>query len=363
MRLTALDVRDVRLVRSAALEPGPDVNLLLGPNATGKTSLLEAIHILATGRSFAASRTARVVRVGGGPLRVVGRVQRGLDGTIHRLGIERGSSGPARMRVDGRPAERVAELARLLPVIAIHPQSHELIMGGPGERRRLLDLGLFHVEHRFHDLWQRYRRALSQRNVLLRKRVRESELGPWEVELARAGEQLDEFRCRYVDSLAEEVSMLAPALFGDDVALELEYRRGWHEGEGLADALSRLRSRDIEQRVTGVGPHRADLVVRIDGRDVRQRISRGQQKLLVYLLRLAQAHQLAAAGDGSCVLLLDDLPAELDAERRARVMAAAVSVGAQCFVTALEKESVPIPQDVACNMFHVEQGEVSEVVH
>ncbi len=363
MRLTALDVRDVRLVRTAAMEPGPGVNLLLGPNATGKTSLLEAIHILATGRSFAASRTARVVRVGGGPLRVVGRVQRGVDGAIHRLGIERGSSGPARMRVDGRSAERVAELARLLPVIAIHPQSHELIMGGPGERRRLLDLGLFHVEHRFHDLWQRYRRALSQRNVLLRKRVPESELGPWEIELARTGESLDELRRRYVGSLAESVSTLAPALFGDAVALELEYRRGWSEDEGLADALGRLRNRDIEQRVTGVGPHRADLVVRIDGRDVRQRISRGQQKLLVYLLRLAQARQLAAVGDGSCVLLLDDLPAELDAEHRDRVMGAAVSVGAQCFVTALEKTRVPIPEDVTCNMFHVEQGEVSEVVH
>lgn len=358
MRLTALDVRDLRLIRAAALEPDPAVNLLLGPNASGKTSLLEAIHILATGRSFAASRTARVVRVGAGPLRVVGRVQRDGDGTIHRLGIERGISGAARMRVDGGPAERVAELARLLPVVAIHPQSHELIMGGPGERRRLLDLGLFHVEHRFHDLWQRYRRALSQRNVLLRNRAVESELGPWEMELARTGEQLDEFRRRYVDSLAHEVSALAPALFGDAVALDLEYRRGWQEGEGLAAALARLRRRDIEQRVTGMGPHRADLVLRIDGRDVRQRISRGQQKLLVYLLRLAQARQLAGAVDGSCVLLLDDLPAELDAERRARVMAAAVSVGAQCFVTALEESSVPLPEGVSSTMFHVEQGEV-----
>jgi DNA replication and repair protein RecF len=163
--------------------------------------------------------------------------------------------------------------------------------------------------------------------------------------------------------LAEVVTTLAPALFGDTVALELEYRRGWSEGEGLADALDRLRTRDVEQRVTGVGPHRADLAMRIDGRDVRQRISRGQQKLLVYLLRLAQARQLSSAGDGSCVLLLDDLPAELDAERRERVMAAAVSVGAQCFVTALEQTSVPVPENVACNMFHVEQGRVSEVVH
>ena len=361
MRLTALDIHDVRVVAAAALEPVAGMNVVVGANAAGKTSLLEAIHILATGRSFAATRTARVVRAGAGPLRVVGRVQSGGRGGEHRLGLERGTVGPARMRVDGRPAERIAELARLLPLVAIHPESHELIAGGPGERRRLLDLGLFHVEPSFHALWQRYRRALSQRNVLLRRRAAERELEPWESELARTGEALDALRQQYVVSLDHAVQRLAPGLFGEGVALELSYRRGWGD-ESLAEALVRLRSRELEQRVTGVGPHRAELALRLDGRDVRQRVSRGQQKLLVYLLRLAQARQLAEAGDGHCVLLLDDLPAELDAERRERVMMAAAGIGAQCFVTALESEAVPSVGLTSRQVFHVEQGRVTEMV-
>lgn len=363
MRVTALDVRDVRILEAVAIEPGPALNLFLGGNAAGKTSILEAINLLATGRSFAATRTGRLVRVGHGPMRVIGRVQDAGGGRCHRLGIERHGSGPARMRVDGRPAERMAELARLLPVVAIHPDSHQLVAGGPGERRSLLDQGLFHVEPAFHATWQRYRRALSQRNVLLRCRSGEAELRPWEAELAHSGERLDAMRRAYVASLQAGVAALSGRLLDPVDEVELVYRRGWNEDEGLADALGRLRYRDLDQRVTGVGPHRADLVFRLGGRDVRQRVSRGQQKLLVYVVRLAQARQLALAGDGTCVLLLDDLPAELDGQRRARVLETALSIGAQCFVSALERESLPVLHAPRCSVFHVEQGTVSEVIH
>ncbi len=362
MRLSALDVRDLRILEALAIEPGTHLNVFVGPNAAGKTSILEAIHVLATGRSFAATRTGRLVRVGYGPMRVVGRVQAASGGSVHRLGLERGGTGQARMRVDGQPAERLADLARLLPVVAVHPESHQLVAGGPGERRSLIDQGLFHVEPRFHGVWQRYRRALSQRNVLLRCRAREGELRPWEAELAQSGEAIDAMRRAYVVALEAGVKALAGSLLGDAGEVELVYRPGWNEGEALGDALARLRGRDLEQRVTAVGPHRADLIFRMGGRDVRQRVSRGQQKLLVYVIRLAQARQLAETGDGSCVLLLDDLPAELDAERRRRVLAMATSIGAQCFVTALERESLAGSGDASPCLFHVEQGRVREVL-
>jgi DNA replication and repair protein RecF len=361
MRLTGLEIRDVRSLERASLAPAPGFNILVGANGAGKTAILEAIHILATGRSFAATRTARLIRTGGGPLRVTGQIRSEHGGT-HRVGLERASTGPARMRMDGAPAQRVAELARQLPLVAIHPESHNLIRGGPGERRRLLDLGLFHVEPAFHGLWQRYRRALAQRNVLLRRGAGENEVRIWEGELARTGHQLDELRQRYVADLALEVRALAQGILGTDQTLDLQYRRGWGEGETLGEALGRLRSREVEQRVTGVGPHRAELVLRLDDRDVRQRVSRGQQKLLVYVLRLAQARQLGAAGDGQCVLLLDDLPAELDAEHRARIMAVAADVRAQCFVTALAADSLPPPEARSPQLFHVERGCVTEMV-
>lgn len=361
MHLTALDVRDFRAVGAAALEPASEMNLLVGPNAAGKTSLLEAIHVLSTGRSFAATRTEPLVRHGGGPLRVVGRVV-DAGGRTHRLGLERDRTGPPRMRLDGASADRVAALARMLPVIAVHPDSHELIGGGPDERRRLLDLGLFHVEPDFQATWRRYRRALAQRNALLRGRHPARAFPPWDRELASAGEALDATRRDYVDALTAVVGELQARLLGPGMGVELQYRRGWPEGSDLLSALAADRERVRERGATGVGPHRADLQIRLQGRDVRQQVSRGQQKLLVYLLRLAQARQLSGLDAGGCVLLLDDLAAELDAERRASVVELACDVGAQVFATALESAVVPRPAGVAAKVFHVEQGQVREMI-
>lgn len=363
MRITALDVRDVRCIAAAALEPAPAVNLIVGNNAAGKTSLLEAIHLLATGRSFAASRPSRMIRAGATSLRVVARVQEGRPPQrVHRLGLERAATGPAAMRLDGSEVGRIAELARALPVVAVHPDSHELVAGGPAGRRRLLDQGLFHVEHSFHAAWLRYRRSLSQRNALLRSSGGPAELDAWERELAEAGERMDAARRRYVVRLNGVMGRRAAALLGDNVRLQLEYRRGWPEDADFRESLRASRGRDREQMTTTVGPHRADLVLRWNERDSRQRVSRGQQKLLVYLLRLTQAEQLAQATGEGCVLLLDDPAAELDVDRRASVLNVALDVGAQVFITALEAQMVPLGSREGVSMFHVEQGKVREVV-
>lgn len=361
MHLTALDVRDFRGVASGALEPVAGLNVIVGPNAAGKTSLLEAVHVLSTGRSFAATRTAPLVRHGAGPLRVVGRVVDGSE-RVRRLGVERGRTGPATLRLDGAAAERVTELARVLPVIAIHPESHDIVIGGPEGRRRLLDLGLFHVEPRFHETWRRFRRALAQRNALLRRGASTSVFEPWDQELSSVGEALDRARQSYVEKLVPIVAAMQPRLFGGDEELELIYRRGWPEDRNLLEALRDERQRAGDRAGTSVGPHRADLGLRLGGREVRQQVSRGQQKLLVYLLRLAQARQLTQSPAGGCVLLLDDLPAELDQDRREQVVALAAEIEIQVFVTALESDGVPRPAELSSRLFHVEQGQVREMV-
>lgn len=361
MRLTALDVRDLRIIRQAAIEPG-QVNLVFGPNAAGKTSLLEAIHLLGSGRSFAATRSDRLIRTGAGPLRVVGRVQHESGGHVHRVGIERSPGSGWRMRLDGAGVDRLATLARVVPVLCVHPGSHELLAGGPDERRRLLDWGLFHVEPGFHRTWQRYRRALGQRNTLLRQGRPARELRAWDGELVAAGEALDWHRRGYVDALTGGMAVLAPRMLRGGEAVTLGYRPGWDPGRPLAEVLRERLDRDREARTTTTGPHRAELTVGVDGRDSRQRVSRGQQKLLVYLVRLAQADHLARVSGSGCVLLLDDLAAELDADHRRRVVAVALEVGAQIFITALEAGSVEEASGEGWRWFHVEQGEVREVV-
>jgi len=359
MWLSRLDVEDVRILQSAWLRLDPQLNVITGGNAAGKTSLLEAVHVLGTGRSFAAGTVRPVVRLGSGPLRVVARLRQG-DARERVVGFERAASGRPRVRLDGAEVSRVSELARVLPLVTVHPGSHELIAGGPGERRRYIDRGLFHVEQGFQPVWQTYRRAVEQRNALLRSGRGDSELASWEREVARVGTALDGYRQAYVTELSGRFARLGAWLLGETVTLAVRYRPGWDRSVDLADALAAARPRDRERQRSSVGPHCGDLRLEIDGRAARETVSRGQQKLLAYALRLAQAEQLVACG--GCVLLLDDLPAELDRQRCDRVLSAALGVGAQVLVTALASGDIEIPSGYSVKRFHVEQGAVTELI-
>lgn len=360
MELTAVDIRNVRIVEQAAFEPGR-INLLVGPNAAGKTSILEALHLLGAGRSFTPGRSDGLIRNGGDWLRVVARVGRS-DGGEHRVGLEKPRRGSIRARMDGAGVERLADLAAAVPVLALHPGSHEILAGGPGERRRLLDWGLFHVEQDYHRTWQRFRRALAQRNELLRRGAGDREIEVWEPALAEAGEAISAWRAAYTEAIERELVELVPAVLAPSPTVALEYRRGWPAEMSLATALASRRRADRGQWVTGAGPHRAELIVRLGGEDSRHRVSRGQQKLLVYLVRLAQARHLRAAGRGRPILLLDDVAAELDAGHRERVLGAVAAVEAQLFVTALDTAALPAAFVDRASLFHVEQGRVTEVL-
>lgn len=360
LRLSAIDVRDFRIVSRTAFEPGR-VNWLFGENGAGKTSILEAIHLLGTGRSFVGGRSEGLIRSDHGPLRVVGRLEAGA-GYRHRLGVERHAGGRLLMRLDGVWAERVADLAERMPVLAVHPGSHEILAGGPDERRRLLDWGLFHVEQGYLRTWQRYRRVLAQRNALLRAGAARSNLDAWEGELVAMGYAVDEARRRYVSSLAGHVSAVSGELLRDGGDVRLRYRSGWPADETFEDALALRRDRDREQRTTTVGPHRAELVVALDGREARNRVSRGQQKLLVYILRLAQARHQGEQNGSAPLLLLDDLGAELDAGHRRRVLATAMAIGSQLFLTSVAPDLPDMAELREVSRFHVEQGQVSEVL-
>jgi DNA replication and repair protein RecF len=360
MRLTRVDVEATRIVARARLDPASRVNVIAGGNAAGKTSLLEAIHVLATGRSFAAGSLRAVVQRGGGPLRVVGRLV-DAAGRSRIAGFERAATGRPRMRLDGGDVGRIVDVARLLPVVAVHPGSHDLVAGGPGERRTYLDRGLFHVEPTFQGTWQGYRRCLAQRNAMLRAGQPAQSLAAWEAELARYGAALDAARCAYVADLRPRAERIGGCLLGQEVGLRLGYKPGWEaDAVSLQDALAGARERDRDQSRTTVGPHRADLELWVGQGRARQQVSRGQQKLVAYALRLAQAEQLAERAGG--LVLLDDLPAELDRDRCGRVVAEALAVGAQLFVTALEPSAIRLPAEAEVKRFHVGQGQVHELV-
>jgi len=352
MPLTWLQVEQFRCLERVEIDLDPHFNLFVGQNASGKTSLLEAMFFLGRGRSFRSRRLDALIRQGQKAFTVVGRVRDGAGDTV--LGI-RGQRDATEIRVGGRSATSAADLAEHFPPQVIDPEIHKLLEEGPGRRRRFLDWGVFHVEPGFLAAWQRYHKALRQRNAALKQGLPGSAVSAWNGELIESGTLLDSQRADYLRLLTEPLREVGRSLLGCEV--QLAYHRGWADEQALGDALAGSAERDARYRATQVGPHRADIVVRVDGHAAKDRVSRGQQKLLAAGLTLAQIRLQELQRPGRSALLLDDPAAELDAANLERLLAVVRDLPVQLIVTSLRKDIQGLPG--GGRLFHVEHGVVT----
>jgi DNA replication and repair protein RecF len=357
MTIARLDIQQLRNISQVRLELGERLNLIVGANASGKTSLLEAIYLLGTGRSFRTSRLQHVIQAEKEQFTVSARI-RAESGALITAGMALSKQGRI-LRVDGKNARSSAQLAEILPLQLINQQSFNLIDEGPAHRRKFLDWGVFHVEHGFFAVWQRYMRALKQRNAALKRGIMDTRA--WEKEMAEAAVQLHGMREAYVESLRPILQQsVLEMLEIDDVSVD--YRAGWDTEHSLADILAREAEQDRGQGFTRYGPQRADLVFKRGAVAAKERLSRGQQKLLVSALVLGQARLLAQKQARRSTVLIDDITAELDAAHCARLMTALAETGAQLVVTAINAESVPVAENIDTRVFHVEHGMLKTVV-
>ena len=353
MTLRRVQVSDFRCLQSAELHFDSHFTLISGPNASGKTSLLEAIYLLGRGRSFRTRQLDKLIRVGSEGFHIFGEAER--EGRRTGLGVE-GSSSGIRAKLAGQRASSLAELAEALPVQIIDPEVHRLIEEGPSRRRRFLDWGVFHVEHGFVDQWQRFHRALKQRNAALKAGQPRSLVSTWDPELTRLGESIHEARLRYIRRLNASAAGIALNLLGGE--LDLGYRSGWPRDQSLEEALVHSWLHDQETGLTRVGPQRAELVIRLDGAPVKDRISRGQQKLLAAAMLIAQLNFFAVEGPRP-TLLLDDPAAELDSTRLLELIREVSRQDVQLIVTSLQDEFAAL--GTPGRHYQVRGGAVAEV--
>ena len=332
MTVRRVQVSDFRCLQSAEVEFDSDFTLISGPNASGKTSLLESLYVLGRGRSFRTRRLDHLIRVGAERFVVYGEVE--LRERRSGLGVE-GSAAGIRAKMAGERVASLTELAAMVPIQIIDPEVHRLIEEGPGRRRRFLDWGVFHVEQQFGEHWQRYHQVLKQRNAALKARLPAGAVSAWDRDLVRLGGLVHEARVRYVSQLSAGARELARALVG--MELGLSYRPGWSRDMSLEEALQASWVHDQEMGSTQVGPQRAELVIRLDGAPVKDRISRGQQKLLAASLLMAQL-RLLSQEELRPTLLLDDPAAELDSDRLLGLIREVSRQSAQLVVTSLNAE-------------------------
>lgn len=354
VQIRRLRLRDLRRFQEQELEPAQGFNLIVGENGSGKSSLLEAMHLMAHGRSFRGRVRDGLIRHGEAALEVYLEWEQAA--VQHRAGL-RHSGSRWEARLDGANVTHLGELCAALAVVSFEPGSHILIHGSSEARRRYLDWGLFHVEPDFLPQWRRYARALKQRNALLRSPRADTQLDAWEHELAHTGEQLSRYRDEYVGRLQPHLDRVATALFPAAGSVALSLQPGWRWQElPLADALLLTRERDHAQGHTTIGPHRADLRLEFAQFPGRESLSRGQAKLAALSLLIAQAAQLAEHDGVWPVLQLDDLASELDRHHQKRVLEYLHGCGAQVFVTGTEAPMGLGDLGIEVTTFHVEQG-------
>lgn len=358
MQLTRLDISRLRCLERAEFRPAPGLNLITGGNGAGKTSLIEAVHLLGYGRSFRGRVRDGLIRSGNPNLELYAEWLDG-QGRARRAGL-RHSGNDWEARLDGAPAPSLTELCAELAVVTFEPGSHELIAGGAEHRRRFLDWALFHVEPTFLPVWRRYARALKQRNALLKRSPAPSALAPWDRELAEAGEWLSHLRSDYLARLEPVLAATAGEFLPELGPAGLRFLPGWRREDGpLEDALLLTRERDVALGYTGVGPHRADWRVDYLGLPGREALSRGQEKLTALACILAQARAFAADRGEWPLVCLDDLASELDQAHQHQALASVLASGAQVLLTATEAPATLPGGIVPAARFHVERGILS----
>ena len=359
MGLQSLEICNFRNIATASLAFSPGLNLVSGENAAGKTSLLEAVYCLGRVRSFRTHIAAQSIRDGQPAFRLVGRVA-SQSGRQVPIGIER-QRRDLKVHLDGQAIQRLSDLAGSFPVQVMSGDTPTILNGGPRYRRQTLDWALFHVEQAYRETWQRYTRALRQRNAALRARTPVAQVTIWDTELLDAAERIHAFRCHYFEILEPclqvEVQQLLP---GKELALR--YHPGWPANIPLPDALHGSLEKDRYQGYTLCGPHRADFSILVNGQGVVSHCSRGQQKVVAvsFMLAQVQLQQVMSAPMGA--FLLDDLTSELDTRHQHRVLSALCDLNTQVFVSTIEPDAVDAAVWQDAKKFHVEHGIVQEVV-
>jgi len=352
MALEIIRIRDLRNLTDCELLPHEGVNLVHGANASGKTSLLEAIYILGRGRSFRDKQLFNAVQRGKDSFTVFGKKRKQLENSA--IGVSYSKRG-ASVRIDGEKVAKLSILAKETPIHIVTPRSQEIIENGSAIRRRFLDWGVFHVEPLYQHFYSRYQRALFQRNMALRTDPRSANL--WNRELVDSGSRIEHFRELYFSDL-KQAFFSQLEMMDVDIDLELSLYRGWSSEKSLLVALETGLSGDENRKFTRMGPHRADIIFRINHRKFDKWGSRGQLKLVVLGLFFAQAKVIESLSNKEPILLVDDFAAELDKKNAERVLKQLIGQRNQMFITTTDR-GVVTPGG-AGKMFHVEHGVVSE---
>ncbi|MEZ5175079.1 MAG: DNA replication/repair protein RecF [Acidimicrobiia bacterium] len=349
MHLAWLKLRNFRSYSSLRFDPDPGVNVLVGDNGAGKTSLLEAVGYLGSARSFRGVPDGALISDGAASAIVRGSFEGGASETTVECEIPQ--EGRRTVLVNGKRPQRMRDLLSIVPVVAFIPDDLDLVKGGSAVRRDFLDDLAARIWPQAAAAQADYDRALRQRNSLLKQEGRGTDLvtlSVWDERLGVAAAGVLHHRRAVAAALQPQLAAAYRSVGGvGDLAWS--YRSTWNSDaardeealkSALVDALERRRSKELEIRTTTAGPHRDEPDVLLDGRSTRTQASQGEQRTTALAMRVGAYRVIEQLRNQKPILLLDDVFSELDASRASRVLEL-IPVG-QVFVTTARDDEVPI---------------------
>ncbi|WP_022939922.1 DNA replication/repair protein RecF [Psychromonas hadalis] len=358
MSLAKLNIHQFRNINAANLTFNNKVNIIIGDNGSGKTSLLEAIYFLGLGRSFRSHLTSRIVQHDHKEFTLFSEViQQNLTTPI---GLQKSKSGQSILKINGTISTKLANLTHYLPLRLITPESSALLTGSPKNRRAFLDWGVFYHDPLFYHNWARIKRLLKQRNAALKQCKTYNDLQLWDNELCLLSDKISEQRQCYFELLTPLIKSTLND-FLPEFEFQFQFFCGWDKNnKSLAEYLHDNFLRDNQLGYTTAGPQKADIRFKIKGFPVADVLSRGQLKLFVYALQLAQGLFLNSIDKKQCIFLIDDFSSELDQNKQQILAKHITDSNAQLFITLIEPNNIDKLFTQQHSVFHVEHGQITE---
>ena len=325
MILTDLKIHSLRNIIKAHLQLNSRFNFIYGANGSGKTSILEALYLLSCGHSFRSREIAPIINQDQDTLTIFARAE-----NEESISIQKSRSEPTQVKLNNQFCYSTSQLAYAMPCQIFYSDIFQIIDAGASIRRSVLDWGLFHVKHNYLAVWKEYKKVLKQRNALLKTRVAYNQFIPWDLQLSHLANELDVMRKEYFAQWASNFIQVLSEL--TDVSCTIGYYRGWDKkesGKPLKDLLAESFESDMYKSFTQSGAHQADILIESNDFKAKQVLSRGQQKIILLGLKLAQAQMV----EKDCLYLIDDLAAELDENHQSRLMNYLVTRKGQYVIT------------------------------
>lgn len=351
MQIKKLQIRGVRNLKEVIIEPNNRINVFTGKNASGKTSFLEAIHILARSKSFRTPRIKDVINHEDDQLAVAAEITHERRTAI-KLKVEKGTKKNT-LSLNNNNLKTVSELAKILPIITVNQDTQLLVTGPPKQRRHWLDWAMFHVEPTYLLSWKQYFKALRHRNILLQKGERKDELyRAWEGEMVKLTAKITAQRNTFISSISRCFDQyFRESECGDE---SIVYNQGWPEEIQYDEYLTKQRAQDQQKGYTRYGAHQADVKFKDKGKEIRKIYSRGQVKLYINQILMSQAKVIQEKGSVLPIILMDDYTAELDKQNSEYLLCWLKKQEYQVFITTTEAQK----NDKNTTVFHVEQGKI-----